>query len=118
MAVILVVDDEAEIRDLLREALEVAGHRVLTAHDGREGLRVYQTNRPDVVITDIFMPGRSGMDLVVQLGRLQPPPPVIAMSGASGKGFLDASRETSVARTFVKPFDVAEVVRAVAELTR
>jgi CheY-like chemotaxis protein len=117
MAVILVIDDERDIRELLREALEGAGHRVLTAGDGRDGLRVFHANRPDLVITDIFMPKRSGIDLVLQLGRLHPPPKIIAMSGVAGKGFLDASTEANVTRTFVKPFDVQEVVRVVGELT-
>ena len=116
MAVVLVVDDEAAILDLLREALEQAGHRVVTADDGREGLRAYHAERPDVVITDIFMPRRSGIDLVLQLGREHPMPKIIAMSGVAGQGFLDAAREANVARSFLKPFDVREVVRAVNEL--
>jgi CheY-like chemotaxis protein len=117
MAVVLVVDDEREMRDLLREALEQAGHRVLTADDGRDALRVYHANQPDLVITDIFMPRRSGIDLVLQLNRLHPPPKIVAMSGVAGKGFLDASREVNVLHTFVKPFNVHELVRIVGELT-
>lgn len=117
MALVLVVDDESVVRSLLRDALEGAGHRVITADDGRDGLRAFHANHPDVVITDIFMPGRSGIDLVLELARLHPVPKVIAMSGVAGKGFLDASREASVARAFVKPFDVREVLSAVAELT-
>jgi CheY-like chemotaxis protein len=117
MAVVRVVDDEAVMRSLLRDALEAAGHRVITADDGREGLRAFHAHHPDVVITDIFMPGRSGIDLVLELSRLHPVPKVIAMSGVAGQGFLEASREASVARTFVKPFDVRAVLSAVAELT-
>jgi CheY-like chemotaxis protein len=116
MALILVVDDEEPIRDILREALEGAGHRVVTANDGREALRVYHAQRPDVVITDIVMPRRSGIDLVLELSRLSPRPKVIAMSGVTGKDFLEAAREANVARAFVKPFDVRAVMRAVDEL--
>jgi two-component system, OmpR family, KDP operon response regulator KdpE len=111
MALVLVVDDEANIRTLLRETLEGAGHRVITADDGQQGLRAYHANHPDVVITDIFMPRRSGVDLVLELGRLHPVPKIIAMSGAAGPEFLDASREASVARTLTKPFDVQKVLR-------
>jgi len=117
MAVILVIDDEADICALLREALERDGHEVLTARDGRDGMQVYQAHRPAVVITDIFMPRRSGIDLVLELGRADPPPTMIAMSGVAGSSFLEAAREANVARTFVKPFDVREIVRAVRELT-
>ena len=117
MAVVLVIDDEADICALLREALERDGHEVLTARDGRDGMQVYQAHRPAVVITDIFMPRRSGIDLVLELGRADPPPKMIAMSGVAGSSFLEAAREANVARTFVKPFDVREIVRAVRELT-
>jgi CheY-like chemotaxis protein len=116
MALVLVVDDEEPIRDILREALESAGHRVMTANDGREALRLYATHRPDVIITDILMPRRSGIDLVLELGGLSPPPKIIAISGVTGKAFLDAASEVNVAQTFVKPFDVMEVVRAVTQL--
>jgi len=117
MAVVLVIDDEVEICTLLREALEHEGHEVLTAHDGRAGLQVYQAHRPAVVITDVFMPRRSGIDLVLELARMDTPPKIIAISGVTGRSFLEAAREANVARTFVKPFDMREVVRAVRELT-
>ena len=117
MAVVLVIDDEADICALLREALEREGHEVLTARDGRDGLQVYLAHRPAVVITDVFMPRRSGIDLVLELARTDPPPKMIAISGVTGSSFLEAAREANVARTFVKPFDVREVVRAVRELT-
>ena len=117
MAVVLVIDDEVEICTLLREALEHEGHEVLTAHDGRAGLQLYQAHRPAVVITDVFMPRRSGIDLVLELARMDTPPKIIAISGVTGRSFLEAAREARVARTFVKPFDVREVVRAVRELT-
>ena len=101
---------------MLREALEQAGHRVVTADDGREGLRVYRAQQPDLVITDIFMPGRSGIDLVRELGRMAPPPRMIAISGVAGQDFLDAAGEVHVARTFTKPFNVNDLVQAVDAL--
>jgi CheY-like chemotaxis protein len=118
MALVLVVDDEEPIREILREALENAGHTVLTANDGRQALRLYHAQQPDVVITDIIMPRRSGIDLVLELSRLTPRPTVIAISGLTGKAFLEAAREAYVARTFVKPFDVTVVAQTVTELAR
>lgn len=116
MALVLVVDDEESILEILREALESFGHRVVTASDGREALRLFNAQRPDVVVTDIVMPRRSGIDLVLELSRVSPPPKVIAISGVTGKDFLDAAREANVMRTFVKPFDVMEVARVVTQL--
>ena len=116
MALVLVVDDEEDIREILREALERAWHQVLTAKDGRDALLVYNAQHPAVVITDILMPRRSGIDVVLELNRQSPRPKVIAISGVTGKSFLEAAHEVSVARSFVKPFDVREIVRAVNEL--
>jgi DNA-binding response OmpR family regulator len=112
-----VVDDDVSIQALLREALEEAGHRVVTASDGRDGIRAFRTQQPDLVITDIFMPGRSGIDLVLELSRLKPPPKMIAISGVAGQDFLDAAVEVYVGATFTKPFNVIEVVRVVGALT-
>lgn len=116
MALVLVVDDDVEIQALLREALNEAGHRVVTANDGRQGLAVYRSQQPDLVITDIFMPGRSGIELALTLSRATPPPRMIVISGVAGQAFLDASAEVHVGRTFTKPFNVHEVVRAVDTL--
>ena len=80
-------------------------------------MQLYQAHRPALVITDVFMPRRSGIDLVFELARMDTPPKIIAISGVTGRSFLEAAREANVARTFVKPFDVREVVRAVRELT-
>jgi CheY-like chemotaxis protein len=116
MATILVVDDDIAVQGMLCEALEGAGYRTVVANDGRDAIRVYAAEQPDVVITDVFMPRASGIDLVHALNALERRPRMIVISGVAGEQFLQAAREVNVEHTFTKPFDVREVVRAVAEL--
>jgi two-component system response regulator (stage 0 sporulation protein F) len=116
MATILVIDDEESIRSLLKEVLEKAGHRVLRASDGREGLALYQNNKVDLVLMDILMPGTDGLEATLQLTREYLDAKVIAMTGAQGdRNFLDVAKLFGARRVFEKPFDLGKLVQAVNE---
>ena len=67
VARILVIDDDANVRAFLDDVLSAVGHTVVVSSDGREGLSSYERLRPDLVITDIFMPQQDGLDVVLQL---------------------------------------------------
>ena len=84
MATILIIDDEAIIRALLRSAFEAAGYEVTEATNGREGLELYRHRPTDVVITDIVMPELNGLDMLLELTREFLHAKVIAISGAGG----------------------------------
>ena len=92
MATILVIDDEESIRNLLKEVLERANHRVLEACDGREGLTLYQQNKVDLVLMDILMPGTDGLETTLQLTREYLDAKVIAMTGAHSRDTPQARR--------------------------
>lgn len=116
MATILVIDDEDSIRSLLKEVLEKAGHRVLNAHDGQEGLAAYQKNKVDLVLMDILMPNTDGLEATLHLTREYVDAKIIAMTGAQGdKNFLDVAKLFGARRVFEKPFDLAKLVQAVNE---
>lgn len=116
MATILVIDDEDSIRHLLKEVLEKAGHKVLEANDGRQGLELYQKNKVDLVLMDILMPGTDGLEATLQLTREYVDAKVIAMTGAQGdRNFLDVAKLFGARRVFEKPFDLAKLVEAVQE---
>jgi len=78
---VLVLDDELRMREVLREALTAAGYAVLTAGDGAAGIAIAAQARPDLVLTDIFMPGTDGLDAIRALRRQPAPPKIIAISG-------------------------------------
>ena len=103
-ATILLVDDERPVREVLAQALEWSGYRVLQAHHGRHALQLMKTDRPDLVISDVMMPLVSGFELCVQL-KADPATasiPLILMS-AAGRHVA----EGAPADAFVgKPFDL------------
>ncbi len=116
MATILVIDDEESIRNLLREVLERAGHKVLEARDGREGLSLYQKTPTDLVIMDLLMPDTDGLEATLQLTREYLDAKIIAMTGAQGdRNFLDVAKLFGARRTFEKPFDLNKMLQAVQE---
>ena len=81
MAKILVVDDDDNMRGLIRTILERRGHEVSEARDGLEGLARCDEHHPDLVVTDVVMPGIGGMALLSELQRRQSPPKVLVVSG-------------------------------------
>lgn len=118
MGRILIIDDEPQIRTLLRRGLELEGHEVVEAGDGAVGLRIYREQCCDLVITDILMPDQEGIGCIMELLRLDPRVRIIAISGASGAFPMDVlgvARTLGAHRTFSKPFDIIQVVAAVRE---
>jgi len=86
MAKILLVDDEAAYRTTIRDLLEDAGHEVDEAMDGNDAIARYEEAQAyDLIITDLFMPGRSGVELTAQLKRSHPNLKIIAISGGGAE---------------------------------
>jgi CheY-like chemotaxis protein len=116
MATILIIDDEAIIRALLRSALEAAGYEVTEAANGRQGLEMYRAKQTDLVITDILMPELNGLDMLLELTREFLHAKVIAISGAGGekeKNVLDVAKLLGARQTFQKPFSLPHLLGAV-----
>jgi CheY-like chemotaxis protein len=110
---ILVIDDNAAIRELLRIVLEGEGYEVIEAIDGAEGLQRYQAAPTDLVITDLQMPGMDGLDLLMALQRMVPAPVLMAISGDQD-ALTQARRFTP--HTFAKPLPLEQVLAAVRNL--
>lgn len=112
VARILVVDDDKAMRLLLRAVLERRGHSVVEAKDGAEGLQCYWAAPPDLVITDIEMPVKDGLQMMQELRNICPTARIIAISGDRGRL---AVAQTFSQCTFEKPLDMAEFLDAVQE---
>lgn len=114
---ILVVDDDEQYRSLMQRTLERAGHQVVTAEDGTAAVVAAQDATLELVITDLIMPGKEGLETIMELRRLRPGLPLIAMSGG-GRGnpgdYLKAARLLGATRTLEKPFGVQDLLDAVA----
>jgi CheY-like chemotaxis protein len=119
MPSILIIDDDADIRRLLRVALEKQSHVIYEAGDGVEGVRRWRENRPDLVITDLMMPGKDGLDTLFELVSLEPSVKVIAMTGGDWREAVDRlhdARLFGAVRTVAKPFTLSEMVRVIGEV--
>ena len=115
---ILVVDDEPDICDLLREILSLAGHDVLVAPDGDSAIALLRKQPVDVMLTDIFMPGKEGIETIMELRRDFPTVKIVAMSGGGRTGdfhYLRDAVQLGAVRTIFKPFGEEDVLRVVRE---
>ena len=119
MAKVLVIDDQKDIRDVLKTILEEGGHEVRLAAEGGEGLRLHAQSPADVVITDLHMPGVNGLETVRTLRERSATVKIIAMSGED-MYMADKNLESSVINgadlTLTKPFRMQLVLRAVSNL--
>lgn len=115
---ILVVDDESHILYVMSVKLRDAGYRVLTAHNGKEGLAVAMQQRPDLLITDYQMPYMTGLELCRKLKEHLPTSAVPAlMLTARGFGIPKNEIDTNIAAVIAKPFSPHEVLTWVQKLT-
>jgi CheY-like chemotaxis protein len=118
MARILIIDDEPQIRSMLRLMLERVGYEVAEAPDGIEGIRRYRENPVDLIITDLIMPNKDGIGMIIDLKKEFPKVKIIAMSGGGvnrPEGYLDGAKKLGAARTLTKPIDRDEMLKAVKE---
>lgn len=115
MARILVIDDESVVRDMLHELLTQEGHEVLEAPDGKVGIELYRRAPTDLVITDIFMPEKDGLETIAELITEWPDVKIIATSGKLLGEFdpLALASKFGAVRTIAKPFDVVKLLGAV-----
>lgn len=116
---ILVVDDEDQIRAMLRQVLERAGYAVIDAPNGRVALRLFREDPADLIITDLIMPEKEGIETIRELRKEFPEVKIIAISGGgqvSPEAYLDVAEGLGAHRTFAKPIAHQELLGAVAEL--
>ncbi len=119
MTRILVVDDDIEIREMLRTMLERAGYDVLEAANGNLAIGIYRREAVDLIITDLIMPEKEGIEMIMELCREHPGIKIIAMSGGARvhpQSHLDMARALGARHVFTKPFGAQEMIRVVREL--
>ncbi len=116
---LLVIDDDAMVRATLRDILEEAGFEVIEAADGERGLAAFDRTPVDLVITDILMPGKEGIETIVELRRRHLALPIIAVSGGGATHnleFLRFAKQLGADRILAKPIGADDLVQAVREV--
>jgi DNA-binding NtrC family response regulator len=117
---VLIIDDDPDVRVFLQALLEGEGYEVSTAADGGEGLALQRKRPAHVVVTDIFMPGKEGIETIHQFHGEFPQAKIIVISGGpvkKGTDYLSVARELGAARSLKKPLVTQELIDAVRELS-
>ncbi|WP_332802085.1 response regulator [Sphingomonas sp. RT2P30] len=112
------IDDNDAIRLSLSILLEAKGYAVVLAADGPSGVDAVRNHRPDLVISDLMMPGEPGMSAIARIRAAAPDLPIIAMSGSVEAGltsFRDRALAAGATRYLEKPFDARELLELVGE---
>ena len=115
---ILIIDDDTPIRSMVRLILERAGYTVREAQDGIEGIRVFRETPADLVITDLIMPNKDGIGMIIELKKDFPALKIIAMSGGGlnrPEGYLRGAQKLGAACTLSKPLNRNDLLRAVRD---
>ncbi len=116
---VLVADDDAQMRGLLRQTLELEGYEVMEASNGKEAITLYHGSPTDIIITDLIMPEKEGMELITELRSDFPEVKIIAISGGGRLGaeeYLPMAKGLGAVRTFSKPFNREDLLAAVQEI--
>ena len=129
MGSILIIDDEEDIRDALQMILESAGHDVKVASNGNDAVELQREEPADLIITDIIMPGKDGVDTIKEIRQEFPGIRIIAISGGGGvqpteyvpeaittTAYLAAAKEAGADMVFTKPFERKDLIQAVDDL--
>ena len=117
MARILVIDDDPQVRNLMRQILERNSHEVIEACNGIEGIAIYEENPTDLVIADLIMPGKDGVMAIQHLIGQFPLAKVIAVSGGvtGNAAWLPIAKKVGAKRVIKKPFTKEQFMEAVSD---
>jgi len=119
LASILIIEDDNEVREFLESVLTRAGYQTHTAANGREGVQVFRTGNFDLVITDIIMPEKDGIETIMDMKRERSDLRVLAISGggrAEPDNYLESARLLGADATMKKPFTNQEIIATVKQL--
>ena len=119
MSWILVVDDDLQVLEVVGEMLEIEGFHVEVARNGREALEQFGRRAFGVVITDLIMPDKEGLETIAELRAIDRDVPIVAMSGGGRIGptdYLETARHIGANAVLAKPFARSELIATVTRL--
>ncbi|MGI5860981.1 MAG: response regulator [Myxococcales bacterium] len=112
---VLIVDDDAFVRTTLRDLLAETGFELSDARDGEEALESIKKNQPDLVLLDLFMPRKSGLEVLAEIQRLTPSTRVLVISSLDADAIVESALERGAVGFIAKPFHPIEILAAVGE---
>ena len=119
MAGILIVEDDKELREMLKISLSRRKHTVYEAVNGREAITQFKPGITDLVVTDLIMPDEDGLKVIIKLKEFKPSIKIIAISGGGNAGpgsYLNLARALGADAVFSKPFSTNDLITRIEEL--
>ncbi len=116
---VLVIDDDLELKDMMVEMISREGYNAHGAGDGKEALKLINEKSFDLIITDIIMPEKEGIEMIIELKKKQPELKIIAISGGGKlgpEGYLDLASKLGADATFTKPVSRSELLEEIEKL--
>ncbi|MEJ2055785.1 MAG: response regulator [Calditrichaceae bacterium] len=117
---VLIIDDDSEVRRMIGRMLDSEGYDVIEAADGKEGLEVIKTiNNIDLLITDLIMPEKEGIEVIREVKKICPEIKILAISGGGrgdAKNYLTIAKAMGAHQTLKKPFIKKELIEKVTEM--
>jgi DNA-binding response OmpR family regulator len=121
MGSILIIEDDSEIRNMLKIMVQRAGFSVQTAVNGLEGIKMFRRAPSNIVITDIVMPEKEGLETILELREEYPEVKIIAISGGGRHdaiSYLQSAKDFGADYVFQKPFSKKEIIAAIKDLLK
>ena len=115
MARILIIEDDESVLMVLRDTLKFFGHEIVSARDGEEGVRLFREEQSDIVITDLHMPKKTGLEVICELRQDYPDLGIIVCTGHD-PSVLDEATEAGAQHVFKKPFHLPDIQTAINSL--
>ncbi len=119
MKKILIIDDEQQILNMLEQTLTRRGYDVTTAENGKEGIKIFNNDSIDLVITDMIMPKKEGIETIKEIKLIKPETKIIAISGGrriAPEQYLKAAEMFGADSVFTKPVDGQELIKCIKNL--
>jgi CheY-like chemotaxis protein len=116
MGSVLIIDDDNFVREMMLQMVAIEGHNVTGAENGQIAIRLFEKNKFDLVISDIVMPEKEGLETIMHIRKIRPALPIIAVSGGARiepTSYLDIAKQLGVRYTFIKPFNRLDMIQAI-----
>jgi DNA-binding response OmpR family regulator len=119
MKTILVIDDDPIMRDTIRDILQAEGYNIIIASNGKEGMAHMGNKTIELILTDVLMPEKDGIEVIMETKLKHPLVKILAISGGgyiSGENYLKMARDLGANASVIKPFDIDDLVAEVNRL--
>ena len=115
---VLIVEDEIDLANLIKSSIKELFFKVVTAKDGLEAIKKFDSFKPDIIISDIMMPNLNGLEMSKKIKEKNSETPIVILSAHSHKDMLLEAIDLGISKYFIKPFDIEEFIEYLKDLSK